>query len=237
MRLVDLILPDVREALARAPEEIRPLIEDLHPVDAAEVLLALGPEERTRFLAVLAVPDQVAVLEELEPELRADLFASVAPGLAQRLIAAMSADELREAWPFGGLLGPAADAIASVPVPFPRHAALAGSEVVLQFADVETPAERPAFAALLAVGKQPAGAGPDPAGVEPDEEGSPTPAELAFAEPADAPSHRGRVEPTRFLKDDLVESTDDPVDSRVAQAIERAGIEGVSVAPPARSDV
>ena len=102
-------------------------------------------------------------------------------------VAAMSPDELREAWPFGGLHGTAADTMVSVPVPFPRHAALAGEDVVLQFAKVELPADPPpgrplaapladsltaslatqsagpsAFASLLAAGKQPADAGLGP---------------------------------------------------------------------------
>jgi GH25 family lysozyme M1 (1,4-beta-N-acetylmuramidase) len=95
-------------------------------------------------------------------------------------VAAMTPDALRAAWPFGELLGTQADMMASVPVPYPRHAALASDEVVLQFAQVEkapgpSAAEPSAFDALLSAGKQPiassmlgfAPASPRPAGDDP----------------------------------------------------------------------
>ena len=93
LRVVDLILPDVRDALARDPAEIRALVEELHPVDAGEVFLALGDDERVRFLKALPVREQVPILEEIDPDLRATVFESIAPELAQRLVAEMSADE------------------------------------------------------------------------------------------------------------------------------------------------
>ncbi len=93
LRVVDLILPDVRDALARDPAEIRALVEELHPVDAAEVFHALEADERTRFLAALPVREQVPILEEIEPELRASFFETLGADLAQRLVAEMSADE------------------------------------------------------------------------------------------------------------------------------------------------
>lgn len=86
-------------------------------------------------------------------------------------VAAMSPDELRAAWPFGGLIGPRADVMASVPVPFPRHAALASGEVVLEFADVEKPPRPSAFDLLLSAGKELVAGnslpGSAPAGVQP----------------------------------------------------------------------
>lgn len=51
-------------------------------------------------------------------------------------VASMDAKELREAWPFGGLLDVPVEMIASVPLPITREAGLAG-EVTLAYAPVE----------------------------------------------------------------------------------------------------
>ncbi|TGT68905.1 glycosyl hydrolase 25 family protein [bacterium M00.F.Ca.ET.159.01.1.1] len=53
-------------------------------------------------------------------------------------VAPMSADKLREQWAFGGLLDVPSDYLASIPVPVPREAALAG-KVTITYADVATP--------------------------------------------------------------------------------------------------
>lgn len=51
-------------------------------------------------------------------------------------VASMSAEELREAWPFGGLVDQPADTLFSVPVPVAREEALKG-EVEIAYVDVE----------------------------------------------------------------------------------------------------
>ncbi|HWK65185.1 MAG TPA: GH25 family lysozyme [Rhizobiaceae bacterium] len=62
-------------------------------------------------------------------------------------VASMNAEELRKAWPFGGLLDVPVDLIASVPIPIGREAALAG-DVTLAYAPVE---KAPAAQAIDAV--------------------------------------------------------------------------------------
>lgn len=52
-------------------------------------------------------------------------------------VAPMSADELRQAWPFGGLLDVPIEMIARIPVPVTREAGLAG-EITLAYASVQT---------------------------------------------------------------------------------------------------
>src|SRR5690606_33700745 len=57
-------------------------------------------------------------------------------------VASMSADELRAAWPFGGLVDDAplvvgAMTVETVPLPVPRSNALAGGDVTVLFAPVD----------------------------------------------------------------------------------------------------
>lgn len=66
-------------------------------------------------------------------------------------VASMNADELRKAWPFGGLLDVPVEMIASVPLPIPRQAGLAG-DVTLSYAPVEKASAAVALAAAFYAG-------------------------------------------------------------------------------------
>ena len=66
-------------------------------------------------------------------------------------VASMNADELRKAWPFGGLLDVHAEMIASVPLPITRQAGLAGA-VALSYAPVEKASATLAMAAAFHAG-------------------------------------------------------------------------------------
>jgi magnesium transporter len=93
MRVSDLILPDVKDALRGDIHAIRDLVEELHPADTAEVFLSLEPEEGRLFLKALPVQDQVALLEELEAETRAEIVEQITPDVAARIVEEMSPDE------------------------------------------------------------------------------------------------------------------------------------------------
>ncbi len=64
-------------------------------------------------------------------------------------VAAMSAEELRAAWPFGGLVDVPPDFLASVPIPVSREHALRG-EVTIAYADVTPPPTLEEITAALA---------------------------------------------------------------------------------------
>lgn len=63
-------------------------------------------------------------------------------------VASMNAEDLRKAWPFGGLLDVPVDLIASVPIPIGREAGLAG-DVTLAYAPVERAPAAEAIEAVL----------------------------------------------------------------------------------------
>ncbi|HCF62137.1 MAG TPA: magnesium transporter [Myxococcales bacterium] len=93
MRVSELVLPEVRDALKGDPAAIRELVEELHPADSADIFISLEEDERILFLKALPVTDQVGVLEELDDELRAETFEKIAPDMATRLAVEMSSDE------------------------------------------------------------------------------------------------------------------------------------------------
>ncbi|RFC68994.1 muramidase [Mesorhizobium denitrificans] len=55
-------------------------------------------------------------------------------------VSTMSPDELRDAWPFGGLVQQRVELVASVPVPFPREKALTGEVEIIYAAVSNLPA-------------------------------------------------------------------------------------------------
>jgi magnesium transporter len=73
-----LILPEVIEALRSSPEALLDLTDELHPADLADLAGALEPELAQRLLQVLPVDVGARMLEHLDEERRALLFANLA---------------------------------------------------------------------------------------------------------------------------------------------------------------
>ena len=73
-----LILPEVIEALGSNPEELVGLTEELHPADLADLATALSPELAQKLLSVLPVEVGARLLEQLDENRRAQLFATLA---------------------------------------------------------------------------------------------------------------------------------------------------------------
>ncbi|MGC4026995.1 MAG: GH25 family lysozyme [Mesorhizobium sp.] len=66
-------------------------------------------------------------------------------------VATMSPDELRNAWPFGGLVNQRVELVASVPVPFPREKALTGDVEIVYAAVSNLPTASENWPAEVAV--------------------------------------------------------------------------------------
>lgn len=65
--LVRLLLPDLREAIARHPEEIGEIFEEIHPADGADLLSLLDDEEVRILLQHLDPAESARLLEYVEP--------------------------------------------------------------------------------------------------------------------------------------------------------------------------
>lgn len=73
-----LILPEVVEALRSNPQELLPLTEELHPADLADLAAALELELAQKLVAVLPIEIGARLLENCEAEWRGELFAGIA---------------------------------------------------------------------------------------------------------------------------------------------------------------
>jgi magnesium transporter len=73
-----LILPEVIEALGTNPQDLVELTEELHPADLADLASALEPDLAQKLLLVLPVEVGARLLEHLDEDRRAQLFATLA---------------------------------------------------------------------------------------------------------------------------------------------------------------
>ena len=73
-----LILPEVIEALRTTPQDLVELTEELHPADLADLAAALEPDLADKLLSVLPTEVGARLLENLDENRRAQLFATLA---------------------------------------------------------------------------------------------------------------------------------------------------------------
>ncbi|WP_018697647.1 magnesium transporter [Amorphus coralli] len=69
------------------------LTEDLHEVDVAELLTALAPEARVRFVATLGEEFDYTALTEMEEPIRLQILANLPPDTVARGLAALDSDD------------------------------------------------------------------------------------------------------------------------------------------------
>lgn len=118
-----LILPEVEDSLRRNPEALLALTEELHPADLADLATALAPELAQKLLGVLpieisarllesceeeersalfatlaahAIDTAAAITDEMAPDDRADLYASLDDELRSKLLASLDEEESRD---------------------------------------------------------------------------------------------------------------------------------------------
>jgi magnesium transporter len=120
MRVSNLVLPDIREALHGEPSDLSDALADFHAADLAEIVSDLDESDalallhavpidvvpqlfdyldtgrRLRLLTALPLETAASIADHMAPDERADLFGELAPDLRQALLARMHPDESRE---------------------------------------------------------------------------------------------------------------------------------------------
>jgi magnesium transporter len=126
MRISALLAPDIRRILEEDPEQVRELLDEIHPEDLADIVSELEPhqaalllgrmpaegaapiferleEHEQEELAEQMKPESVALIaSEMAPDDRADLFSILPPGMAEDVLSNLqkvdpeAAEEMRE---------------------------------------------------------------------------------------------------------------------------------------------
>jgi magnesium transporter len=126
MRLATLLAPDIKRILEEDPEQVRFLLEEIHPEDLADIVGDLDQEDAAKLLARMPAegaapiferldeqeqenlaeqmkPEDVALIaSEMEPDDRADFFSILPPGVAENVMETLervdpeAAEDVRE---------------------------------------------------------------------------------------------------------------------------------------------
>ena len=126
MRLATLLAPDIKQMLVEDPEQVRELLEEIHPEDLADIVADLDDEEAAKLLSRMPAegaapiferldeqeqeniaeqmqPESVALIaSEMQPDDRADFFSILPPGVAEDALEALekvdpeAAEDVRE---------------------------------------------------------------------------------------------------------------------------------------------
>src|SRR3984957_7666075 len=66
MRLAPLLGPDIKQILKEDPDQIRELLDEIHPEDLADIVSELEPDEAAELLARIPAEDAAPIFERLE---------------------------------------------------------------------------------------------------------------------------------------------------------------------------
>ncbi|MEK6606994.1 MAG: magnesium transporter [Myxococcota bacterium] len=88
-----LLLPELREILARSPGELDDATSEIHPADLAELVAALKPREQRTFLTALPPARSADVLEHLDDTTRKKLLIALDDRTAASILNAAAADD------------------------------------------------------------------------------------------------------------------------------------------------
>lgn len=94
MRVGRLLGPELETLLNESPDELRALVEDIHPEDIADAVGELEPERASTLVRALPTEYAAQVFERLNEEYQAKLAAFMGPLQTARIATEMDADDL-----------------------------------------------------------------------------------------------------------------------------------------------
>lgn len=90
---VQLLLPDLREALAADPQSAAPLFEELHPADGVDLVLALDEDEIITLFRHIPAADSATLIAFMESAVAHDLVLQLPPELVADILEEMDPDD------------------------------------------------------------------------------------------------------------------------------------------------
>jgi magnesium transporter len=93
MRLASLLGPDLKQVLKEDPEQVRELLDEIHPEDLADIIGDLDAEEAAQLLARLPAEDAAPIFERLDDEEQGDIVEVMPPESVAHIASEMAPDE------------------------------------------------------------------------------------------------------------------------------------------------
>jgi magnesium transporter len=92
MRLASLLGPDIKQILKEDPDQVRELLDEIHPEDLADIIGELEPDEAAELLERLPAEDAAPIFERLEEHEQEELVEQMPPQSVAVIASQMAAD-------------------------------------------------------------------------------------------------------------------------------------------------
>ncbi|MGH7295779.1 MAG: magnesium transporter [Polyangiaceae bacterium] len=93
MRLATLLGPDLKQLLKEDPDQVRELLDEIHPEDLADLVGDLEPDEAGALLARMPAEDAAPIFERLDEQEQEDLVEQMKPESVAVIASEMAADD------------------------------------------------------------------------------------------------------------------------------------------------
>ena len=93
MRLASLLGPDIKQILKEDPDQVRDLLDEIHPEDLADIVSELDADEAAELLARIPAEDAAPIFERLEEHEQGELVEQMPAESVAEIASAMSADD------------------------------------------------------------------------------------------------------------------------------------------------
>lgn len=93
MRLASLLGPDLKQVLKEDPDQVRDLLEEIHPEDLADIVSELDPDEAAQLLARIPAEDAVSIFERLDEHEQGELVEQMPAQSVAEIASEMAADD------------------------------------------------------------------------------------------------------------------------------------------------
>jgi magnesium transporter len=93
MRLASLLGPDLKQILKEDPDQVRALLEEIHPEDLADIIGELDADEAAELLARMPAADAAPIFERLEEDEQEEIAELMAPESVAQIASEMAPDD------------------------------------------------------------------------------------------------------------------------------------------------
>lgn len=93
MRLASLLGPDLKQLLKEDPDQVRELLDEIHPEDLADLVGELDADEAAKLLARLPAEDAAPIFERLDDEEQGDIVEVMPPESVAHIASEMAPDD------------------------------------------------------------------------------------------------------------------------------------------------
>lgn len=93
MRLATLLGPDLKQLLKEDPDQVRELLDEIHPEDLADIIGDLDADEAAQLLARLPAEDAAPIFERLDDEEQGEIVEVMPPESVAHIASEMAPDD------------------------------------------------------------------------------------------------------------------------------------------------